>query len=144
MNTLQTLSTLDLCREQIAAFSSSDWEGMKQLFTADALYEEVATGVVLRGPEAIVAGLKFWKMAFPDLKGTITRYTGDDRLMAIELSWEGTLEGDLMLPGRTVKATGRRGTIMAAQFVTFAEGRISAIHHYFDVGTILRQAGAAA
>ena len=141
MTSMQALRGIDLAREHIRAFSESDWDALMALDTPDAIYDEMATGVTLRGPATIVEGLKVWKKAFPDLKGTITRYTGDDRLLAIELTWEGTFTGELMTPQGMVKGNGTRGMVPAVQFITLEGNKIAAIDHYFDFNTILKEAG---
>ncbi len=138
MSVLQPVHGIDLIREQIEAFNHGNWEGVARLFTPNAIYEEMALGLTLRGPDNIVTGLELWRNTYPDLVGTITRYIGDDQAMAIELVWEGTFTNDLVTPKGVIKATGTHDRVFAAQFYTFEEGRISALHHYFDLATATR------
>lgn len=138
MSALQTIHGIDLVREQVDAFNAGDWEGVKRLLTSNAVYDELALKLTLHGADNIVAGLKAWRNSYPDLKGTITRYVGDDQTMAVEIVWEGTFTNDLLTPTGMVKATGTHDRVFAAQFYTFEEGRISALHHYFDFGSAIR------
>lgn len=142
MTSVQTRTGIDIARMHIKAFSESDWDTLMSLATPDCTYEEIATGLKLDGPSQIVEGLKSWKNAFPDLKGTITGYTGDNRSLAIELTWDGRFTGQLMTPNGMISGNGATGSIRAAQFIAFANERISSTRHYFDLNSILMQAGA--
>ena len=84
--------TLTVAREDIEAFNAADWDHLKELYAADAVYEEAATGRVYRGPEEIAEANVAWKRAFPDAKGTVTsEAVADDTV---------TLDAALPQPGR--------------------------------------------
>lgn len=131
-----------LAKEQVEAFNAADWTRMKALLTPDSVYEEPATQRRLEGPDAIIEGVKSWKVAFPDAKGTITKAfeTGDS--VAQEISWTGTQTGNLVGPLGTIPATGKRVEVKAAQLHTIKGDKIAASRHYFDMLGMLAQLGA--
>lgn len=133
---------LQLAKQQMEAFSAGDWGRLKGLLTADAVYEETATQRRIQGPDAIVEVSKGWKVAFPDVKGTITQAFECGNSVAQEIAWEGTHTGELAGPMGTVPPTGRRVKIKAAQLLTFKGDKIAETKHFFDLLTMLAQIGA--
>ena len=131
-----------IAREQVAAFSSGDWERLQAGLAADARYEELGTARTSNGPEQIVDLFKGWKQAFPDAVGTVTNAVASGEMVALEVTWNGTHTGPLTTAEGTIPASGRRQESPAAIFFTFAGDKIKASRHYFDLLTLLKQIGA--
>jgi steroid delta-isomerase-like uncharacterized protein len=131
-----------LAKEEIEAFNAADWTRMKGLMTPDCVYEEPATQRRLEGPDAMVEGLKVWKEAFPDAKGTITKAFEAGDSVAQEITWTGTQTGSLVGPLGTVPATGKRVEVKASLLHTIRGDKVASSHHYFDLLGMLAQLGA--
>ena len=108
----------------------------------DAVYEELATGVRVQGPDQIVQATKGWKEAFPDTKGTITNVFASDNNVCLEITWEGTHTGPLVGPAGTIPASNKRTKVAAVQVVTVEGGKVKLTRHYFDLMSLLQQIGA--
>ncbi len=131
-----------IAREQIDAFSSSDWERMQAGLTADARYDELGTQREVEGPEKIVELFKGWKTAFPDAAGTVTSAVASGNTAALEVTWKGTHTGPLGTAEGTIPASGKRQETPGAIFFTFEGGKIKESRQYFDSMTLLKQIGA--
>ena len=133
---------IQMAKQGVEAFSTDDWVRFKAPLSADAVYEELSTHRRIQGPDAIVEGLKGWKQAFPDSKGTVTKAIESGDTVALEITWEGTQTGELVGPMGAVPASGKRVSVKAAQLVTFKGDKVAETKHYFDLMTILAQIGA--
>jgi steroid delta-isomerase-like uncharacterized protein len=133
-----------IAREQIDAFSKSDWERMQAGLTPDARYHELPTQREVEGPEKIVELFKGWKTAFPDAVGTVTSAVASGNTAALELTWKGTHTGPLVTAEGTIPASGKRQETPGAIFFTFEGGKIKESRQYFDAMTLLKQIGAQA
>jgi steroid delta-isomerase-like uncharacterized protein len=133
---------IQMAKQGVEAFSTDDWVRFKAPLSSDAVYEELSTQRRIQGPDAIVEGIKGWKQAFPDGKGTVTKAIESGDTVALEITWEGTQTGELMGPMGAVPASGKRVRVKAAQLVTFKGDKVAETKHYFDLMTILAQIGA--
>jgi steroid delta-isomerase-like uncharacterized protein len=131
----------ELVRRFLDAFVAQDLEACRSMLAGDAVYEEEATQRRVQGADAILAVMSEWKRAYPDLKGTLREsFTGRDALV-VEIEWDGTHHGDLPSRFGVIPATGKHGRLPAVQVFRFADGKIRALHHYFDLLTMLGQVG---
>src|SRR6266550_335123 len=80
------MDSITCARQFVEAYNSADWDGLKELFTADAVYDEVGTGRRLQGPDEILQANQGWKQAFPDSKGSITGAFADDGDVMLEIT----------------------------------------------------------
>ena len=126
----------------VDAFNTNDWEGMKQLMTADAVYKEIGTQRTLKNPDEIIEALKGWKEAMPDAKGTVTNAFGNGNKVVQEVKWEGTQTGPFAGPAGTIPASGKKHVTSAAWIADFEDGKIKESRQYFDMLGILQQIGA--
>jgi len=131
-----------IAREQVAAFSSGDWERLQAGLASDARYEELGTARTSNGPEQIVDLFKGWKQAFPDAVGTVTSAIASGNTAALEVTWKGTHTGPLTTAAGTIPASGKHQETPAAIFYVFEGAKIKAGRHYFDAMTLLKQIGA--
>ena len=132
----------NIARGVVEAFNASDWEGTKALMTPDYVYNEVGTGRRIQGPEEVVAALKGWKEAMPDVTGTVTNVLVSGNTVTLQVTWEGTQTGPLEGPMGTIPASGKRQVTPGAWIFTFEGEKIKESHHYFDMLSLLAQIGA--
>src|SRR5262245_53723668 len=133
---------LNLARGGIEAFSSNDWQRFKEGLAADAIYEELATGLWVQGPDQIVQAIQGWKQAFPDARGTITNAFASGNMVCLEITWEGTHTGPMAGPGGTIPASHKRTETSAVQVITIGGDKVKHTRHYFDSMSLLKQIGA--
>jgi steroid delta-isomerase-like uncharacterized protein len=125
----------------IEAFNNNDLDTYMTL-AGDGVYNEVATGRSVSGPE-LRAALDGWKTAFSDVTGTIsnTIVVGDQIVQ--EITWTGTHDGPLLTPGGEIPASGNRQTTPAVIVSEYEGDRLKESRHYFDLMGLLAQIGAA-
>ena len=131
--------TMQVAREDIEAFNAADWDHLKELYAADAVYEEPGTGRVFRGPEEIAEANVGWKRAFPDAKGTVTSAAAADDTVTLEVTWEGTQDGPLAANGQEIPPSHNRIQVKAAEVFRFEGDQIKEEHHYFDMLGMMEQ-----
>jgi steroid delta-isomerase-like uncharacterized protein len=134
---------IKLARENVEAFSAGDWRRFSAPLAPDAVYNELATGRRIQGPDQIVQVTRAWKEAFPDAKGRVTNAIASGNTVAQEITWEGTQNGPLQGPSGTIPASGRRAVVPAVQVLTFEGDKIKENRHYFDMMGMLQQLGVA-
>ena len=131
-----------LAREDLEAFNAGDWDRMRELATPDSVYVEPATGRRVEGIDAIIEVNKEWKAAFPDARGTVNGEFACDGRVVMEITWRGTHDGPLPLPGGgNIPATGRTIETPACQVMRIENGKLVEAHHYFDLLGMMEQLG---
>ncbi len=133
---------IEIAREAVEAFNSSDWERTKAIVTPDYVYNEMGTGRSIEGPDEVVAALKGWKEAMADATGTVTNALVSGNTVTLQVTWEATHTGPLAGPMGTIPASGKRQVTPAAWILTFEGDKIKESHHYFDMLSLLTQIGA--
>jgi steroid delta-isomerase-like uncharacterized protein len=133
---------LSLAREGVEAFSNNDWQRFKAPLAPDAVYQELATGLRIQGPDQIVQAIQGWKQAFPDARGKITNAFASGNTVCLEITWEGTHTGPMVGPGGTIPASNKRTTTSAVQVITVEGNKVKLTRHYFDLMSLLQQIGA--
>lgn len=130
-------------KKHLADLSASNWGDYKASLASDAVYEEVATHLRVKGADEYVKIVQRWKRAFPDLKATVlSTFAFGDKVFA-EVEWEGTQTGPLEGPFGTIAPTNKRGVIKAAIVATVKNDKAVEVHQYFDVLTLLSNLGIA-
>ena len=133
---------IQVAREIVTGYNTSDWTALKSIFTPDGIYNEVGTQRRVQGPDAVIQTLQGWKKAMTDSQGKVTNAFASENLAALEITWEGTHNGPFTGPAGTLPPTGRRQTTPAAMIVKFQGNTVKEMHHYFDMVTFLQQIGA--
>lgn len=133
---------LAVARDDLDAFNAGDWDRLRELTATDSVYVEPATGRRVEGVDAILELNKEWKAAFPDAQGTVTgEFACDDRVV-MEITWSGTHDGPLSVPGGgTIEPTGRHMETPACQITWVEDGKLKEAHHYFDLLGMMAQLG---
>ena len=92
----------------IDAFNDADWERFRGVLSPDTVYSETGTGRRVEGAEAYVTLCQGWKVALPDVRGTIRGAIATKDQVAQEILWEGTHTGPMETPGGTLPPSGGR------------------------------------
>jgi steroid delta-isomerase-like uncharacterized protein len=139
---MSSTETLTLAARALEAFNRADWDEFRALSHDDVVYVESGTGRRIEGNEAYLEALREWKVAQPDVHGTIRRAVADGDLAAQDILWRGTHQGDLPTPSGPVLASGVEVVLTGTLWVTSHDGRIAEIEHHLDVLSLLAQIGA--
>ena len=130
-----------LAREAVDAFNAGDWDRLREVLADDCVFEELATGRRMQGPDETIEVLAGWKQGFPDARGTITNVVPGGEHVALEITWEGTHTGPLETPLGTIPPSGRRAMLPAVQVTQVRDGKIQGSRHFFDLMALLHQIG---
>ena len=132
---------LELIEKHLADLSAGKWNDYKAALAANVVYEEAATRVRVKGADEYVKVIQRWKKAFPDITAKLLRSFEAKNTVIVEVEWSGTQNGPLEGPFGTIAPTGKFGTVTAALVFELENDKIVACRHYFDLMTILVQAG---
>ncbi len=139
---MSSTETLSLASRALEAFNNADWDAFRDLCNDDVVYVESGTGRRIEGIEAYLGALREWKIALPDVHGTIRRAVADGDLAAQDILWRGTHQGLLPTPTGPVAASGVEIVVTGSLWVTSRDGRVAEIEHHLDVLSLLAQIGA--
>jgi steroid delta-isomerase-like uncharacterized protein len=128
-------------RGLIEAFNINDWAACKAAMTPDSVYDEVATGRQIRGSGDVLSCWQAWKVAMPDVKGTIHQTLPVGNTVVVEVTWAGTHTGPLQGPAGTIPATGKKQSTRAGWVMNFEGGKLKDSRHYFDMLAFMQQLG---
>jgi steroid delta-isomerase-like uncharacterized protein len=123
----------------IDAFNRADWDAFRDFTTPDVVYTETGTQRRVEGTDALIKVCQGWKVAFPDVAGTIRTAIASGDTVALEIVWEGTHSGALETPEGILEATGNRVRTEAAELIRYAGDRAQEVHHYIDALSLLQQ-----
>jgi hypothetical protein len=83
-----------------------------------------------------------WKVALPDVRGTIRGAIATEDQVAQEILWEGTHKGPMETAGGTLPPSGAQISVEASLWLRFHGDKAREVHHYLDVLSLLQQIGA--
>ena len=126
----------------IDAFNEADWERFRGVLSPDTVYTETGTGRRVEGADAYVTLCQGWKVALPDVRGTIRGAIATGDQVAQEILWEGTHTGPMETPGGTLPPSGAQISVEASLWIRFHGDKAREVHHYLDVLSLLQQIGA--
>lgn len=126
----------------VDAINQSDWERLKAPLTPNSVYNELGTQRSLKGPNEITEAFQGWKLAMPDVKGTVTNCIASGNTVTMEVSWTGTHTGPFVGAAGTIPASGKSQTTPSAWILEFDGEKIGDSRNYFDMVTLLTQIGA--
>ena len=126
----------------IDAFNEADWERFRGILSPDTVYSETGTGRRVEGAEAYVTLCQGWKVALPDVRGTIRGAIASEDQVAQEILWEGTHTGPMETPEGTLPPSGAQISVEASLWIRFDGDKAREVHHYLDVLSLLQQIGA--
>lgn len=101
-----------------------------QLFADDCLYEDIPTGAVNRGKDALRTFARFFFSVAPDFKIELSHRLETDRWAAGEWTMSGTQRGDMP----NLPATGKSFSIRGASILEIEHGKIRRCRDRLDTG----------
>jgi len=139
----RTLMSLDprnaaILQRHVVAETAFDMERTLATLTEDCLFEDVPSGEVHRGREAVRAYYREWWDAFGNVPAGSRRFVPAADCLIVETRFVGTHRG----PYRGLAPTGRAIDLPVAIFVSFRDGLMSGERFYYDRATLLAQIGA--
>jgi steroid delta-isomerase-like uncharacterized protein len=138
---LSNQEIIDAAKAPTYAFNESDWDKVRETLTEDFIYDEVCTNRKVQGVENVIELWKGWRIAFPDIHGTINNAFGSGNQVVIELTWKGKNTGTLHLPGGERPATGNSIEIRSCEIWQIENGKGKLQVHYIDMMTFMQQLG---
>jgi steroid delta-isomerase-like uncharacterized protein len=125
----------NLLKQHIETENSHDVEKVLTLLTDDVVFEDVPSGIVMKGKDGFKQIYPTFITAAPDFKLEPKAWVTDDKSFAIEMVYSGTQKGDFAgLPG-----TGKRFSIRMCSFGEFENGKIKGRRDYWDLLTLRKQ-----
>ncbi len=127
----------------LRCYGDRDWDTARALIAPDCEVLEVPTGEVWKGPDGLLAEFERWANACSDSHSEFLQIIEKDEFLVVEALWKGTHDGDLVLPEETVPASGNRLEFPYCTVAVVRDGMQQGSKHYYDIGTVLTQLGAA-
>lgn len=128
----------EVLRRWAEALSTRDARAWAALCSADSVHEDVAIGVVNRGPDEVRAFGQAFFDAVPDFVVELRSSFGDGTSAVGEWEMSGTHTGDLT----DMPASGRSFRVRGATLITLDDaGKVSRWTEYWDMASWLRQLG---
>ncbi|MEH2499147.1 steroid delta-isomerase-like uncharacterized protein [Bradyrhizobium sp. AZCC 1678] len=134
-------NVIEIAKATVAAYNNKNWNEVRDLLAADAVYDEKATSRRLEGSGQIIEALQGWAQAFPDSKGTFIREFASNDTAILELVWKGVHTGPLQTPTGAIPASNRPIEVPACEVFRVEGGKVRSATHYFDMLTLLNQIG---
>ncbi len=141
MATIVAQDNATLARRIYELFSNDDFEGALALAAEDVEVVFVPAGQTFRGHEGFMQFMQNFKTAFPDIKLTITNQVATEDSVVSEFIASGTHTGPLMSPAGEIPPTGKRAEWPVCEVWRTRDGKLTSIHNYQDMATMLRQLG---
>jgi steroid delta-isomerase-like uncharacterized protein len=135
-------NVIEIAKAAVTAYNKKDWNELRNLLAADAVYDEKATNRRLEGLGQIIEALQGWAQAFPDSKGTFIREFASNDTAILEIVWKGVHTGPLQTPTGAIPASNKPIEVPACQVVRVKGDKIQSSAHYFDMLTLMKQIGA--
>ena len=127
----------ELHKAMFDAIQQRDFEALRRLFGSGSVHVS-GDGAEKRGPEPVIAEVRIFTTAFPDLTVTIRRqHVPDDNVSVIEYSFSGTHHRDL----EGLAPTRKPISMVACSVLEAQGGTIRREADYFDAATLLAQLG---
>lgn len=124
-----------ILHQHLAAETVFDMAGTLATLTEDCVFEDVATGEVHRGREAVRAYYNEWWNAFGIVPEDIRRYIASENFLVVETRFVGSHRGSY----RGAPPTGRPLNLPVAIFISLRDGLMSGERFYYDRATLLAQ-----
>jgi steroid delta-isomerase-like uncharacterized protein len=141
MDTAVAQDTATLAREIYRRFSTDDFAGVLALANADVEIVFTPTGQVFHGHAGFQEFMQGFKSAFPDIQIEVTGQVTTATQVVTEFIARGTHTGPLLTPAGAVPPTGRTAEWPVCEVWQVRDGKLSSLHNYQDLATMLRQLG---
>lgn len=80
---------IKLASENVEAYSTGNWQRLKEVLAPDVVYDEVGSQRRMQGADQLVQAYQGWKKAAPNGKGKIKNTFVSGRSVALEVIWTG-------------------------------------------------------
>ncbi len=124
----------------LAEAKSKNTSKFVSLFTDDGYFYDVSAGKKYFGPE-IGATVDVYAAAFPDMHRELYALHGFGDHVLVELSLNGTHNGDLVLPAGTISPTRKEIHAPCCDVFHLKDGKVFSFHCYVAVPVLLEQLG---
>jgi ketosteroid isomerase-like protein len=125
---------------QMAEATSKDTPQFISLFAEGGYFYDVAGGQKYYGND-IGLTVDVYATAFPDMHRQLDRFYFVDDVVIVELSLNGTHNGDLALPAGTIPPTGKAMHTPCCDVFHIKDGKITSFHCYVAVPILFAQLG---
>ncbi len=119
----------------VAAWNRHDSAAFDTLLTADAVHEDVSSGLTFKGPPAVKGFMRQLISMEPDYDWHITKVTESGPNVAAEWTWTSTFTGPSPIGPVTNKHISGRG----ASIVEVENGKIKQFTDYYDEASFFRK-----
>jgi steroid delta-isomerase-like uncharacterized protein len=126
-----------ILHQHLAAETVFDMEGTLATLTEDCVFEDVPTGEVHRGREAVRAYYREWWSAFGIVPQDIRSYIAAEDFLIVETRFVGRHQGS----NRGASPTGKPLNLPVAIFISLRDDLMSGERFYYDRATLLAQIG---
>jgi steroid delta-isomerase-like uncharacterized protein len=133
---------IDVARALHEAFAAKNQQVAASLVADDFEWKIVPMNLALRGKEGFRQGFESFATAFPDSRLHYKQVIDNGDQVVVEYDLIGTHNGALMTPQGAVPPTGRPISVPGIEVFRIRNGKVAALHTYFDNGTLMAQIGA--
>jgi steroid delta-isomerase-like uncharacterized protein len=135
-----TRDNVALVRSFYDAFNNRQLERLTSSIASDCEWTDIASGMVMRGPEGFIQFNQGWLTAFPDGKIEVINVAASGDLVTVEFIGRGTQDGPLTVPGGTTMPPSRRRVELRLMDVyQFRGDKVVRGRTYYDAMTLMRQ-----
>jgi steroid delta-isomerase-like uncharacterized protein len=124
----------------LAEAATKDTPQFVSLFADGGYFYDVSGGQKYYGPD-IGLTVDAYATAFPDIHRQLDRFYFDGDTVIVELSLNGTHEGDLPGPNGPIPATGKEIHAPCCDVFQIKDGKVTSFHCYLAATIILAQLG---
>jgi len=132
----------EIFQKHLTALAAGDWDRYKADLAPDIEWAEVTAGKRYQGIDEVMAASQRWKVAFPDLKPTISRSYELGDIFVGEIEWNGTHRGAMETSVGTIPATNKPVKLHSITIYRLKDGKFAEIRTFLDQLDLLRQIGA--
>ncbi len=129
----------ELVNSFIEALNAKDIGTFASLFTEEGTYEEVCSGRLLKGREAIANYINATLEGIPDSKFEIITIVADDKHATVE--WIGTGTSTVGWPAMNIPATEKSLNLKGISVMDIDNGKIKSNRDYWDWNSFLKGIG---
>lgn len=122
------------------AVAEKEPKRFRSLFTANGYWWDVPAGVKYHGDD-IARAADIYSAAFPDMRRALEELYVDGDVVVVQLSLNGTHQGDLPIGLGTIPATGKEFHVPCVDVFRLEDGKVSEFDCYYAGTIMLAQLG---
>lgn len=117
-----------------------DFAAFADLFGDDGLFVDMSSGATFRGKET-GKPVALYAAAFPDMRRELGRFIEHGNTIVVELTLNGTHEGELLLPHGRIAPTHRKIEVPCCDVFVLEEGKVALFRCYNLASVLFAQLG---